>query len=191
VLNRTPSKINHFVARFRGVGFFGAEFQAIAGADRGERSDDAVRLPMGAARRGARSPRRPSRCLRKPSREIANGNNPLRPYRFEIAPLRNVVITVGPDERSLASDKHPVTMSVTEMDNEKLNLALDSILSTWQQGRRVLVVIGAGASVSAGIPDMTAVFTELKTAVEEMKKKFVLGEGYPQGDAAKSEKQRI
>ena len=77
------------------------------------------------------------------------------------------------------------------MESEKLNLALDSILSTWQQGRRVLVVLGAGASVSAGIPDMTAVFKSLKTAVEELNGKFVSGEGYPEDSRSNAEKPKI
>jgi len=68
-----------------------------------------------------------------------------------------------------------------EMEREKLNLAVDSILSTWHQGRRVLVVLGAGASVSVGIPNMTAVFGELKNAVEELKGRFDHSVGYPDG----------
>jgi NAD-dependent SIR2 family protein deacetylase len=74
------------------------------------------------------------------------------------------------------------------MENEKLNLAVNSILSTWQQGRRVLVVLGAGASISAGIPDMTAVFRELKTSIEVLKDEF---EGYPESEQATNEKPKI
>ena len=38
-----------------------------------------------------------------------------------------------------------------------------TILTTnWRQGRRLLVVLGAGASVEAGIPRMSDIFSDLK-----------------------------
>jgi hypothetical protein len=51
---------------------------------------------------------------------------------------------------------------------DSIALAVDSILRTWQQGRRVLAVLGAGASVAAEIPKMTTVFQYLAEAVKSL-----------------------
>ncbi len=44
---------------------------------------------------------------------------------------------------------------------DKIELALESILSSWEQGRKVLVIYGAGVSSSANIPSMRGIFSHL------------------------------
>ena len=41
------------------------------------------------------------------------------------------------------------------------------LMNTWKQGRRVLVVLGAGASAAAGIPRMPEVFSALQRAIDD------------------------
>jgi HD superfamily phosphohydrolase/NAD-dependent SIR2 family protein deacetylase len=48
----------------------------------------------------------------------------------------------------------------------ELDRARDLLLCTWRQGRRVLVVLGAGASVKAGVPRMKDVFSKLRDRLQ-------------------------
>ncbi len=50
----------------------------------------------------------------------------------------------------------------------ELQRATDLLLETWSQGRRVLVVLGAGASVEAGIPRMNEVFLQLEEKLQKL-----------------------
>ena len=58
----------------------------------------------------------------------------------------------------------------TKTSNTKRDLrqASDLLLSTWKQGRRVLVVLGAGVSVKAKVPGMKDVFSQIEAGLGQL-----------------------
>lgn len=53
--------------------------------------------------------------------------------------------------------------------DEPTKLAWEALNETWRQGRKVLVVLGAGVSREAGVPTMTALFGELRKRVKQLR----------------------
>jgi NAD-dependent SIR2 family protein deacetylase len=81
-------------------------------------------------------------------------------------------------------------MPVTEENNQQLLLikAAEVLLDTWRQGRKALVVLGAGASVAAEIPLMRSVYSDLarrfpKNLDDAQKQRFLISEIKAQLDA--------